>query len=74
MSSERVGYDALLGAGYTVRKDPPDLVGQDIQLTIIHSSDIHSPLFPYFVDLYGSISCLDGTIEAHDGRIRPVLE
>jgi hypothetical protein len=23
---------------------------------------------------YGAISCLDDTIEAHDGRIRPVFE
>jgi 5'-nucleotidase len=26
------------------------------------------------VDTYGEISCLDGSIEAHDGRIRPVFE
>ncbi len=26
----------------------PDLVGQDIRLTVIHTADIHSRLFPYF--------------------------
>ena len=26
------------------------------------------------VDRYGSISCLDETIEPHDGRVRPVFE
>src|SRR3954466_11593065 len=42
-----VSAAALLGAGCTVRRDQPDLVGQDIRLTIIHTSDIHSRLFPY---------------------------
>src|SRR3954466_6789759 len=42
-----VSAAALLGAGCTVRRDQPDLVGQDIPLTIIHTSDIHSRLFPY---------------------------
>jgi len=31
----------------TVTRDEPDLVGQDIRLTIIHTSDIHSRIFPY---------------------------
>jgi hypothetical protein len=26
------------------------------------------------VERYGAVSCLDETIEAHDGRIRPVFE
>ena len=34
-------------AGCTVERDQPNLVGQDIRLTIIHTSDIHSRLFPY---------------------------
>jgi len=34
-------------AGCTVRRAQPNLVGQDIRLTIIHTSDIHSRLFPY---------------------------
>src|ERR1041384_6729528 len=34
-------------AGCTVKRDQPNLVGQDIRLTIIHTSDIHSRLFPY---------------------------
>lgn len=37
---------ALVGA-CTVRQDQPDLVGQDIRLTFVHTSDIHSRLFPY---------------------------
>jgi 5'-nucleotidase len=37
---------ALL-AGCTVTRDNPNLVGQDIRLTFIHTSDIHSRLFPY---------------------------
>ena len=37
----------LAGAGCTVTRDPPKLVGQDIRLTIIHTADIHSRLFPY---------------------------
>ncbi|MCX5741232.1 MAG: bifunctional UDP-sugar hydrolase/5'-nucleotidase [Proteobacteria bacterium] len=31
----------------TVERDQPNLVGQDIRFTIIHTSDIHSRLFPY---------------------------
>jgi 2',3'-cyclic-nucleotide 2'-phosphodiesterase (5'-nucleotidase family) len=38
---------AAAGAGCTVRPARPDLVGQDIQLTIVHTSDIHARLFPY---------------------------
>ncbi len=34
-------------AGCTVERPQPNLVGQDIHLTIIHTSDIHSRLFPY---------------------------
>ncbi|NVB84345.1 MAG: bifunctional metallophosphatase/5'-nucleotidase [Kofleriaceae bacterium] len=34
-------------AGCTVEREQPNLVGQDIRLTIIHTSDIHSRLFPY---------------------------
>jgi len=36
-----------LVAGCTVERPQPNLVGQDIHLTIIHTSDIHSRLFPY---------------------------
>src|SRR6185295_475225 len=36
-----------LVGGCTVRPAQPNLVGQDIRLTIIHTSDIHSRLFPY---------------------------
>jgi 5'-nucleotidase / UDP-sugar diphosphatase len=38
---------ALALAACTVHRDPPDLVGQDIRITFIHTSDIHSRLFPY---------------------------
>src|SRR5262245_38786870 len=31
----------------TVQRDQPDLTGQDVRVTIIHTSDIHSRLFPY---------------------------
>ncbi|MBP8811274.1 MAG: bifunctional metallophosphatase/5'-nucleotidase [Kofleriaceae bacterium] len=38
---------AALAAGCTVEREAPDLAGQDIRLTFIHTSDIHSRLFPY---------------------------
>jgi 5'-nucleotidase len=38
---------SCLGTGCTVERPQPNLVGQDIHLTIIHTSDIHSRLFPY---------------------------
>jgi 5'-nucleotidase / UDP-sugar diphosphatase len=38
---------AQLLAACTVRQDQPNLIGQDIRLTIVHTSDIHSRLFPY---------------------------
>src|SRR5688572_24415413 len=31
----------------TVQRDAPNLVGQDIRVTVLHTSDIHSRLFPY---------------------------
>jgi 5'-nucleotidase len=31
----------------TVTRDRPNLVGQDVRVTILHTSDIHSRLFPY---------------------------
>lgn len=37
----------LLTATCTVSREQPNLVGQDIRLTFIHTSDIHSRLFPY---------------------------
>ncbi|HET7501840.1 MAG TPA: bifunctional UDP-sugar hydrolase/5'-nucleotidase, partial [Kofleriaceae bacterium] len=37
----------LAASGCTVRPAQPNLVGQDIRLTIIHTADIHSRLFPY---------------------------
>jgi len=40
---------AALAPGCTVQRDQPDLVGQDVRLTIIHTSDIHSRLFPYYL-------------------------
>jgi len=37
----------LAAAACTVEREQPNLVGQDIRLTLIHTSDIHSRLFPY---------------------------
>lgn len=37
----------LWAAGCTVTREPPNLVGQDVRLTVMHTSDIHSRLFPY---------------------------
>ncbi len=37
----------LASTGCTVQRPQPDLVGQDIRLTVIHTADIHSRLFPY---------------------------
>src|SRR5688572_25460875 len=34
-------------AACTVTRDEPNLVGQDVRLTVMHTSDIHSRLFPY---------------------------
>lgn len=34
-------------AACTVTRENPNLVGQDIRLTFIHTADIHSRLFPY---------------------------
>jgi 5'-nucleotidase / UDP-sugar diphosphatase len=43
-----VGLAAIVVASAcTVTRDQPSLVGQDIRLTFIHTSDIHSRLFPY---------------------------
>lgn len=36
-----------LSGSCTVTRDAPNLVGQDVRLTVIHTSDIHSRLFPY---------------------------
>jgi len=44
----RLSVVVALGlAACTVQQDQPNLVGQDIRLTFIHTSDIHSRLFPY---------------------------
>lgn len=37
----------LVASACTVTQEQPNLVGQDIRLTFIHTSDIHSRLFPY---------------------------
>src|SRR5262249_17280995 len=34
-------------AACTVQRDEPNLVGQDVRVTVIHTADIHSRLFPY---------------------------
>jgi 5'-nucleotidase / UDP-sugar diphosphatase len=38
---------AWLASGCTVKTEQVDLTGQDIRMTFIHTSDIHSRLFPY---------------------------
>lgn len=34
--------------GCTVQAQTPDLSGQDVHLTLVHSSDLHSRFFPYY--------------------------
>jgi 5'-nucleotidase / UDP-sugar diphosphatase len=38
---------SFAATGCLIDRDQPDLVGQDVRLTIIHTADIHSRLFPY---------------------------
>jgi 5'-nucleotidase len=35
-------------AGCTVTTDAPNLAGEDVHLTIVHTADLHSRFFPYF--------------------------
>jgi 5'-nucleotidase/UDP-sugar diphosphatase len=42
-----VAIAAATVSACTVQREQPDLVGQDIRVTIIHTSDIHSRIFPY---------------------------
>lgn len=37
----------LVAVGCTIERPPPQLVGQDVRVTLLHTSDIHSRLFPY---------------------------
>jgi 5'-nucleotidase len=39
---------ALLAAGCTVQHDSPNLAGQDVHLTVVHTADLHSRFFPYY--------------------------
>lgn len=44
----RIAFCIALFAGCTVtRADNPDLAGRDVRLTLLHTSDIHSRIFPY---------------------------
>src|SRR6476660_6539510 len=36
------------GAGCTVQQPVPNLAGQDIHLTVVHTADLHSRFFPYY--------------------------
>ncbi len=38
---------AVASLSCTVTRESPDLVGQDVRVTLIHTSDIHSRLFPF---------------------------
>ncbi|HEX4449527.1 MAG TPA: 5'-nucleotidase C-terminal domain-containing protein [Kofleriaceae bacterium] len=42
-----MGFAAVVLGGCLIDSDQPDLAGQDVRLTIIHTADIHSRLFPY---------------------------
>ena len=42
-----VWVTTLSQSACTVERDAPNLVGQDIRVTVIHTADIHSRLFPY---------------------------
>jgi 5'-nucleotidase/UDP-sugar diphosphatase len=42
-----VGFVVACLGGCLIDSDQPDLAGQDVRLTIIHTADIHSRLFPY---------------------------
>ncbi|HEY4243421.1 MAG TPA: bifunctional UDP-sugar hydrolase/5'-nucleotidase [Kofleriaceae bacterium] len=42
-----IAFAALASSACTVTEPQPNLVGQDIRLTVIHTADIHSRLFPY---------------------------
>ena len=39
---------AAAGAGCTVQQPVPNLAGQDIHLTVVHTADLHSRFFPYY--------------------------
>jgi 5'-nucleotidase len=38
----------LISTGCTVERDEPNLEGQDVAITLMHTSDIHSRFLPYF--------------------------
>ena len=38
---------ACVAAACTTQRDEPKLIGQDVRVTVIHTADIHSRLFPY---------------------------
>jgi 5'-nucleotidase len=39
---------ALVAAGCVVQTVEPNLVGQDVHLTVMHTADLHSRFFPYY--------------------------
>jgi 2',3'-cyclic-nucleotide 2'-phosphodiesterase (5'-nucleotidase family) len=50
VSTARVAAAVLAAAaltGCTITNEPPNLWGQDVSLTILHTSDIHSRIYPY---------------------------
>ena len=51
-------------AACTVHRDPPDLVGQDVRITIMHTSDMHSRIFPYH-EVPNRFDREDGLLEAN---------
>ena len=43
-----VVVSVVLSAACTIQRPTPDLAGQDVHLTIIHTADLHSRFFPYY--------------------------
>src|ERR1700683_5532101 len=43
-----VAGTALFTAGCTVQHPEPNLAGQDVHVTFVHTADIHSRFYPYY--------------------------
>src|SRR5215813_2547026 len=39
---------AAMGVGCTIQSPTPNLAGQDVHLTVVHTADLHSRFFPYY--------------------------
>ena len=47
MRTTVIAVAAVAAIGCTQQRERPNLVGQDVRIRILHTSDIHSRLFPY---------------------------